>query len=449
MSGLARIFLKKGYKVSGSDIKESRMTLFLREEGADICIGHDAANVNGADMVVVSSAILGSNPELKAAEAKGIPILPRAEMLARLTEGKTTITVAGTHGKTTTTSMIAKVLSESGLDPTFIIGGELNDIGSNAIYGEGEYLVAEADESDGSLLYLHPQYAVVTNIEADHLDYFGTYENVLKIFRQFLAQRDESGESFICGDDENLKKLARETGRSSVTFGLAPDNKIHARNVRLKRLSSFFEVYDGNVKLGNVTLNVPGEHNVRNALGTFAVAKHIGLEPGRIVESLEKFPGVQRRFQVIGRINQIDIVDDYAHHPTEVAATLKAASDGAWDRVIAVFQPHRFSRTKYFHHQFGAAFAYADEVVITEVYGAGEKPIPGISGKLIVDATLEASEAKKVVYLPHKSDIKPYLAANTRPGDLVIFMGAGDIGAIGSELCLELSEQLKAVVSNE
>lgn len=451
MSGLARIYLRKGYRVSGSDIKESKMTALLRREGAEIFIGHYQDNINGAGMVVVSSAILGSNPELSIAEKRGIPVLARAELLAQLSEGKTTIAISGTHGKTTTTSMAATVLSDCGYDPTFIIGGELNDIGSNARFGNGDFLVAEADESDGSLLYLHPQYNIITNVEADHLDYYGTYENVLRIFTQFLSQRDPQGENFVCGDDDNLKKVAVESGLSYVAYGLSPDNLVHARNVRLGRMSSFFEAYKNQTKLGNITLQVPGAHNVRNALGVIALAERLEIDMSDTAKSLAEFTGVQRRFQIIGRSNGIDVVDDYAHHPTEVEATIKAAHDGSWNRIITVFQPHRYSRTQYFYSDFGRCFNNSDIVVITDVYGAGEKPIPGVSSKLIVDSVLESKSKAEVIYLPHKSDIKPYLLSHARPGDLVLLMGAGDIGGLGPDLCSELEafeqEENKAIDS--
>lgn len=447
MSGLARISLAMGYAVSGSDIKESRMTTLLRREGAQIHIGHDAEHIQGATMVVVSSAILGSNPEVVKAEELGIPVLPRAELLARLAEGRKAIAVAGTHGKTTTTSMIAKILMDAGLDPTYVIGGELNDIGSNARFGAGEYLVAEADESDGSLLYLHPMYMVITNVEADHLDYYGTFDNVLKVFDQFMKQRSLEGESFICGEDDKLCRIARESGMSYVSYGIFPGNRVTAQHVRLGSMTSLFDVCIDGEKKGTVTLRIPGEHNVRNAIAAFAVADHIGVTADKIIKSLAGFSGVQRRFQQIGVAKGAEVVDDYAHHPTEVMNTLKAARNGTWRRIIAVFQPHRFSRTHYFHEEFGRAFTYADIAVITEVYGAGETPIPGVSAKLIVESVLQNDPARKVVYLPHKSEIKDYLNSEMRDGDLVLMMGAGDIGALGFELVAEQDEDLKAVNS--
>lgn len=433
MSGIAKVLLEKGVSVSGSDIKESQNTLSLRKQGAEVFIGHDAKNVSGADIVVYSSAISEHNPELKEAKRKGISLYPRGKMLAKLAEKKTTIAVAGTHGKTTTTSMISLALKGNNLSPTFLIGGELNDIGANAEWGKDKYVVTETDESDGSLLMLRPQIAVITNIEADHLDYFQSFAKIKEIFTEFISLVPDDGQVVICGDYPSTQEIIKNHSKCFVTYGLKEDNQFVAKNIKLGKFSSQFDVYKKKKKLGKVKLKTPGVHNVLNALAAVCLGEVLGLDVKRTISSLAKFSGVKRRFQLVSEKKRVVLVDDYAHHPTEIKATLKAASQGNFKRVVCVFQPHRFTRTKFLGQEFGAAFDEADLVVLTDVYSAGEEPILGVSGKLIADALLERSPRKEVAYLPRKEEIKDYLLGIAKEGDLILTMGAGDIWQVGEE----------------
>ncbi len=440
MSAIANVLLEMGAPVSGSDIKESANSRRLEELGARITIGHDARNIDGASTVVISSAIPESNPELAAARDRGVEVLIRAEMLARLGEGKKTLAVAGTHGKTTTTSMIALVLERNRLEPTFLIGGELNDIGSNARYGAGDLLVAEADESDGSFLHLSPHFAVVTNVEPDHLDHYASFEEIKETFARFLGRLPSAGTAVVCGDDPVLLEIALAAAPRVVTYGFGSDNDYVARNAEVLNGGVEFEVSEREAELGNVILKVPGSHNVLNGLATIAVARLLGLEFSQVARVLSEFSGVKRRFQHVGRLREITVVDDYAHHPTEVKATLAAAREGDWRRVVCVFQPHRFSRTKLLGSQFGPSFEDADLIVLTDVYGAGEEPEPGVSGKLLVDALLQKAPRAQVAYIPRRGDVASFLKAQVREGDLVITMGAGDVWTVGPELLNALAE---------
>ncbi|MHB0977045.1 MAG: UDP-N-acetylmuramate--L-alanine ligase [Candidatus Aquicultorales bacterium] len=434
MSGIARVLLAMDYEVSGSDLKESKNTERLRQEGVDVIIGHSKDNIKDQDVVVISSAIRENNPELVAAKEASIPVVSRAEMLSQIARRYKSIAVAGTHGKTTTTSMISMVFEKLGLDPTFLIGGELNDIGSNAKYGRGDFLIAEADESDGSLLCLSPEMIVVTNIEADHLDHYGSFEKIEETFCSFVGSLPEDGVAFVCGDHAGVRSLMSKSSSRFITYGLDPDCELRAASLLNQGLGSEFEVYRNDRLLGKARLGVPGLHNVYNALATIAVGLHVGLEFDGISESLASFTGVKRRFQHIGNSGGVSFVDDYAHHPTEVKATLEAAKTGVWNRVVCLFQPHRYSRTKLLGQEFGAAFDAADLVVLTEIYAAGEDPVPGVTGKLILDAVLAHDSRKKIVYLPKKTEIKQFLDESLLPGDLLITMGAGDVWMIGEEL---------------
>ncbi|RJQ54115.1 MAG: UDP-N-acetylmuramate--L-alanine ligase [Actinobacteria bacterium] len=434
MSAIATVLLEMGVPVSGSDLKESANSRRLAELGARIAIGHRPQNIEDASTVVISSAIPDSNPELAAARESGIEVLIRAEMLARLGRRKKTLAVAGTHGKTTTTSMIALVLERAGLEPTFLIGGELNDIGSNAKHGAGEYLVAEADESDGSFLHLAPHIAVVTNVEADHLDHYDSFEQIKETFARFLSKLPPDGAAIVCGDDAALLEIARACAPIVVSYGFAAHNDYRATDPAALNGGGKFEVTERGSRLGPVRLKVPGDHNMANALATIAAARLLGLEFDAIAGVLAEFSGVKRRFQHIGCLGQVTVVDDYAHHPTEVRATLAAAKGGEWRRVVCVFQPHRFSRTRLLGSEFGRAFDEADVVVLTDVYGAGEEPEPGVSGKLLVDAVLRRSPRAQVAYIPKRGDIASFLRSSVRGGDLVITMGAGDVWTCGPEL---------------
>jgi UDP-N-acetylmuramate--alanine ligase len=439
MSGIAVVLAHLGVKVTGSDLKTSRYTRLLEEAGVPVTIGHAAANVGDAAVVVISTAIPESNPELRAARAAGLPVLRRAEMLARIMATRRGIAVAGTHGKTTTSSMISHVLHRCGMEPTFLVGGELNDIGSNAGVGEGEWLVAEADESDGSLLYLRPEVAIVTNVELDHHSNYGCLDDVRDVFHRFVALLPAHGLLVLVagsgGDD-----LAAATQARVVTVGLE-EGDLRAAIERVDDRGSEFTVVAAGQELARVTLRVPGEHNVLNALAALAALRHAGVEPREVAPHLATFSGAARRFQELGRHDGILVVDDYAHHPTEIRATLVAAKRGEHGRVIAVFQPHLFSRTRYLQREFGQALTLADEAIVTDIFPAREEPEPGVTGKLVVDAYLAARPGGPVAYLPRLSDVARHLAARARPGDLVLTLGAGDVFHAGEQLLAVLAGQ--------
>lgn len=449
MSGIAKVLIEMGETVSGSDLKESRYTRVLADLGAEIAIGHKESNLGDAGIVVISSAIPETNPELAAARDRGLPVMARAQMLARICHQKPGgIAVAGTHGKTTTTSMVALMLEKAGLNPTYLIGGELNDVGSNAKYGSGDACVVEADESDGSLVYLAPKYAIITNIDSDHLDFHGTFANLAALFEGWLAKLPADGKAIVLGDGSPAEVAAKASGCAFVTFGRFPDNDISFDEAVFSEFGSEFTVHDNRSGRDmRMKLGIPGEHNILNALAALATVMLLEVESKTAEEyfdeagaSLADFSGVKRRFQHIGQWGNVDVVDDYGHHPTEVMATLAAAGRGGWRRVICVFQPHRYTRTKLMSGQFGEAFEDADITIMTDVYNAGETPIPGVSGKLLVDEILARRPRSRVTYLPDKANIKDYLLSVVKPGDIVLTVGAGDIWTVGQELC----EQLKA-----
>ncbi len=447
VGAIAKILIEMGFKVSGSDIKESANTIRLKEMGAHIFFEHSASNVREADIVVYSSAIDKNNPELAEAKARQIKCLPRAEMLSWiLSQSKTPIAIAGTHGKTTTTSMMSLVFDKCGMNPTFLIGGETTDVGGNARLGNGKYSIAEADESDGSFLLLRPKVSVVTNIEADHLDHFGDLANIREAFLEFVNLLPKGGTLVVCSDDQgNLDMLERiETQTDVITYGMGDQAMFRARNIVFGESSVKFEVLKKGRLLGDVKLNVPGTHNVLNALAAIAVGIDEGIDFMSVNTALRCFTGVRRRFQLIGRVSGILIYDDYGHHPTEIAATLKAAKQSwsAVKRIICVFQPHRFSRTMHLRESFGKCFKDADQVVLTDIYSAGEAPIAGISGETVLDEVLKNKE-DGVVYLPKKQDISNYLVENAVPGDLIITMGAGDVNTVGKEVYSRLREKHK------
>lgn len=444
MSAIARVLAQMGWSISGSDLKETRNTDRLRQEGITVFIGHEAANVLRAERVVVSSAIPPTNVELVEAKKVGLAVLGRAEMLGEIARAHRTVAVAGTHGKTTTTSMIGLALERAGLDPTILIGGELNDIGTNAKYGKGDLLVAEADESDGSLTSIDPTYVVLTNIELDHPDHYATYSDVEAVFSRYLTQVPTDGAVFYWADPANLRRVVERSGARGVGYGLTDHASLRAVDVSLAQARSRFDVTRDGENLGEVSLSVPGEHNVLNALAAIAVGLEVGVPFDELAQVLRAFGGAQRRFQSVGQIDGVAIVDDYAHHPTEVRATLSGAATGPWGRIVAIFQPHRYTRTSVLGRDFGAAFCSADMVIVTDVYGAGEEPIPGVSGKVIMDAVLEAEPRSRVAYIPRWSDAIPLLASSVRDGDLVLTMGAGDITQLGPELVGVLEQQQAA-----
>ena len=433
MSAIAKILLEMGYEVSGSDLNRSEYIKKLEPLGATVFYGHTGENVKNVDALVISTAIHSDNPELIIARERNIPIYHRADIVAALMDRFKGIAVAGAHGKTTTTSMISLMLEKSDLNPTIIIGGELDDIGGNAKLGSGDYLVAEADESDGSFLKLSPNIAVVTNIENDHMDFYETMENIMHAFSDFLHKLPKDGLAVLCFDNDGVKETAEKTDRTYVSYALDHEADYTARNIRTKGPSTEYDVYYRNEFAGSIKLNVPGRHNVTNSLAAVAVGRHIGLSFDQIARGLEGFHGAKRRFQTKGKVEGVWIVDDYAHHPTEIRTTLMAARQTEPKRLISVFQPHRFTRTKYLREEFGRAFVPADILILTDVYAAGEDPIPGITGEVIKEE-VERQTGRQVIYIPQREKIARYLEEVVESGDLVMTMGAGNIYQAGEEL---------------
>ena len=443
MSGIALVLSARGMSVTGSDLRESRYTHALVREGIDVRIGHRAENLGDPEVVVVSSAIPANNPELREAQRRGLPVWQRAQMLAHLAEHRSTIAVAGTHGKTTTSSMVATMLAEMGLAPTFLIGGEVTAFKTNAIAGHGDYYVVEADESDGSFMHLDPRVLVITNVEADHLDHYGTLEKVEETFVAFMDKVGPDGVLIVCRDDARLVQLSEGARCHVVTYGHHLEADVRFTGAVPSGLGYRFEVgLPGGAVVGARTLS-PGLHNVSNATAALAVAHVLGLDCSDAAEALARFEGVKRRFEHVGSIDGITVVDDYAHHPTEVSATLEAASGLGFGRVWAVFQPHRFSRTAALAEEFGAAFDDADRLVLLDVYSAGETPIPGVSGRTILDAVLRHAPRTALTWLPHRADVVPYLASGVGVGDLVITMGAGDVTSLGPDLVRALETETR------
>ena len=435
MSPLAKILLELGYEVSGSDREDSALIENLRRLGAKIMLGgQKGENVRGADAIVVSTAIPYDNPEVLAARDLGIRKMHRSDINAALVNEYKGIAVAGAHGKTTTTSMLGVALTRAGVSPTMIVGGEVPDLGTNAKLGESDYLVSEADESDGSFLKLHPHIAVVTNVEDDHMDHYGTMENIIKAFTRFIQNVDkETGYAVLCFDNENLRRIARNIDRRYYTYAIDHEADYRAKNIKTGGKGIAFDVVHGEEELGHISLNIPGRHNVLDAMACVVTALTMGVPFAKIAEGLAAFHGAKRRFQTKGRINGVWVVDDYAHHPTEIAATLKAAKETNPGRLICAFQPHRYSRTQLLHEEFGRAFASADLLVLTDVYAAGEKPIEGVSGETILREVRRQS-GQDVVYLPDREKVAKYLREEVRDNDLVITMGAGDIYKTSEEL---------------
>ena len=423
MSGIARLLLARDVSVRGSDLKESRNLDALREAGATVFVGHRRAQVVDPDAVVVSAAIPTGNVELREARERGIPVVTRAQVLAALMRGRRSVAVAGTHGKTTTTSMISVMCSRLGLDPTFVIGGDLNEIGSGASHGAGELFIAEADESDGSFLLYEPSVAVITNVEEDHVDYYAGRPEVEEAFRAFAAR---GGAVVACWDDPGVRRALGDPPPVLLRYGWDPEADLTIRDEQVTSAGSTASVHYGEAAI-DLRVSVPGRHNLLNAAAALAVAAALGLPLRESADAIASFDGVRRRFERRGSARGATFVDDYAHHPTEVAATLAAARIDGGRRVMAVFQPHRYTRTQAMWRQLGESLGAADVVVVTDVYGAGETPIPGVTGKLLVEALTEWAPGKRVVYLPRRSDVAPFLAREVREGDLVLTLGAGDI----------------------
>jgi UDP-N-acetylmuramate--alanine ligase len=438
MSGIAEVLARGGHEVTGSDLKESPYTRRLRGAGVSVYIGHASELVGNADQVVISTAIPSTNPELLEARRRSIPVIPRAAALAWILEGNSSVAIAGTHGKTTTTSMTAHVLKALGENPTALVGGELNDIGSNVAFGRSDLVVAEADESDRSLLYLRPQAAVVTNVEFDHPDFYSSLDDVVGTFEQFVRSLPVDGCLITCSDDPSCLGVASEAQCPLTTYG------IDSGDLRAEILGpNSYVMLEDETRRGEVVLGVYGRHNVLNSLAAAGVARWLGHDAYEAALTLKNFGGVRRRFQLKGERADVRVVDDYAHHPTELTATLAAARSTmpTNGRVIAVFQPHRYSRTRALYREFGDSFASADAVLVTEVYGAGEMPQPGVNGKLIVDAICETRPHPDVYYVPQQEAIPGVLKHISERGDLVLTLGAGDISQVGENLLHILEDQ--------
>jgi UDP-N-acetylmuramate--alanine ligase len=435
MSGIAEILLSQGFEVSGSDMQRSETTERLVGNGATIFIGHDASNITGADVVVYSSAVKPEeNAETRAALQQHVPIIRRAEMLSELSRLHYCLAIAGTHGKTTTTSMCGLALMKAGFDPTVIVGGRLRGLGgSNARLGKGDWIVLEADEYDRSFLQLLPTIAVITNVEADHLDIYSDLDDIKGAFAEFANKVPFYGTACVCLDDPGVRAILPHISKVVLTFGLSHQCDVRATNISYsERSSTFTLVYRGAV-LGTITLNVPGEHNVRNALAACAAGLVCQAPFDQLQQALSEFTGVYRRFEIKGEVNGMLVVDDYAHHPTEVRSTLAAARNG-WDRrIIAVFQPHTFTRTRDFAQEFATSFDDADVLIVTDVYAAREQPLPGITGDTIASA-VRASGHRAVHYVPQISDVPDVVRGLGQAQDMIITLGAGDVWKVGREL---------------
>lgn len=440
MNGIAEVLVNQGFDVSGSDLQNSRATRHLKKLGVKVFIGHKAEHIEGVDVLVVSTAVPASNPEVVAARAARVPVVPRAEMLAELMRFKRGIAVAGTHGKTTTTSLVASLLAEAGMDPTFVIGGVLNAWGSNARLGQGEYLLAEADESDGSFLLLQPTIALITNIDRDHLEsYENSFENLKKAFLEFLQHLPFYGAAILCVDDPEVEALIPQVTRAVVTFGLSESADIRATDLRQQGRNMSFRVHlPQPSKPVDVTINLPGLHNVRNALGAIAVAWEIGLEVGAVVDCLREFKGVGRRFAEIGELaldhGTVRAIEDYGHHPSELEATIAAAREGWPDkRIVAVFQPHRYTRTAKLFDEFSRVLSEADIVVLTDIYPAGEESIEGIDSAALCRSIRVRGKVDPVL-VPEVEELVTALPSLLQDGDLVLLMGAGSIERVATTL---------------
>jgi UDP-N-acetylmuramate--alanine ligase len=435
MSAIATVLASMGHTVTGSDLKDSPGLERLRALGIDVVVGHAAENVGLADLVAISTAIPERNAEVAWSRAHGVTVLRRAEILAAITRSRRTIAVSGTHGKTTTSSMLALVLIEAGLRPSFIIGGEVNEIGTGAVWDTADLLVVEADESDGTFTELERQAVVVTSVEPDHLEHYGDFDSLVAAFEQFVE--GGGGPAVVCADDEGAATLAERTG--ATTYGTSETAAYRMVEVVNAGAGSAFDVVHDGDRLGQVRLPVPGLHNARNACAALVCGMAIGASFDDGARALARFAGVARRFEFRGESNGVTYIDDYAHLPTEVRAALQAARQHEWRRVVCVFQPHRYSRTASLWADFADGFDDSDLLVVTDVYPAGEVPRPGVSGKLIVDAVLGHRPWHQVAYLPRHPDLVRYLEQILRPGDLCLTLGAGDLTSLPDELQLEVA----------
>lgn len=426
MGAIASVLAAMGHQVSGSDLKEGLIVERLRAEGIEVTIGHKADNVGEAELVAISSAIAERNPELTAARRLGINVLRRMDLLPAIAAQRRTVAVAGTHGKTTTSSMLSMVLGEAGLEPSFIIGGDINEIGSGAVWGDGDWMVIEADESDRTFLALGPEVAVITNIEPDHLETYGGEPAVL--YDAFVEFADGAAICVMCADDPVAASLAQQRG--AVTYGTDSGADYRLVDIVKSRAAISFSLEHRGEHIVKVDLPTPGLHNARNAAAAVVAALQLGAPTDAARRALARFGGVARRYEFRGEASGVTFVDDYAHLPAEVRSVLGAAGDGKWNRIVAVFQPHRYSRIASLGHEFADAFAEADEVVVTDIYSAGETPRPGVTGKLVVDAVLEAHPQTSITYVPHLGDVADLLVERLRSGDLCLTLGAGDLTSV-------------------
>jgi UDP-N-acetylmuramate--alanine ligase len=435
MSGIAEILLNQGFNVSGSDMNESDNTEYLRAKGAEVHIGHSKNNLDNAEVVVYSSAVEpNENFETLEAKRRNIPIIKRSQMLAEVSKLKYSLAVAGTHGKTTTTSIAGKMLIDAGFDPTVIVGGRLKDFGgTNARLGNGEWTVIEADEYDRSFLSLDPAIAIINNIELDHVDIYEDYDDVLNTFIEFANKVPFYGFIALGIDDKGAKEIISKINKKIVTFGLDEMCNYKAVNIITSNGTSKFDIMEFNKKIGEIELNIPGEHNIKNALAAIAVGKQLKIDTTKIINSIESFEGVLRRFDRKGKVNNIDIIDDYAHHPSEIRATLDALKNSSDSRIVAAFQPHTYTRTQALYKEFGASFDNADVLLITDVYPAREKPIEGINGELIANQAIKHGH-KNVLYFKNLEELKAKIRNVLMPGDTFITLGAGDICDVGEYL---------------
>ena len=432
MSGIAEVLLNLGYRISGSDLSESDITQRLSSIGARICKGHDASHVGSSHVVVTSTAVKADNPEVLEAHRRSIPVIPRAEMLAELLKMKFSIAVSGMHGKTTTTSMVSTVLAHGGVDPTMVIGGKLASIGSNARLGDGEVIVAEADESDGSFLKLSPSIAVITNIDLEHMDYYRDIEHIKDAFLQFANIVPFYGSTILCLDDEHVKEILPKIKRRTITYGLSDPADYQARDIVFQGASSRYRLTWRGETLGDVTLNVPGLHNVYNSMATIAVARELDLDFSVIQEGMKAFAGVHRRLEIKGKRDGVLVVDDYGHHPTEILATLEAAKQVWKGRLIVVFQPHRYTRTRALFREFLGAFGDADALILTDIYAASEREIEGVHASKLCEG-IRSGGHRDVTYVSNFDAIVDRLLEIAKPGDVIITQGAGNVWKIGEE----------------
>jgi UDP-N-acetylmuramate--alanine ligase len=440
MSGIAEVLLNLGYKVSGSDLRSSEITERLASLGGEIFYGHARENIANVDVVVISSAVHDDNPEVVEARERLIPVIPRAEMLAELMRMKYGIAIAGTHGKTTTTSMVSTILGHAGIDPTIVIGGRLDSIGSNAKLGQGKFLVAEADESDGSFLKLSPTIAVVTNIDADHLDFYSGIDQIKDTFVEFINKIPFYGLAVLCLDNGNVADIIPRVKKRFITYGLSSQADFRASEIRISGNATSFVAHFKGERLGEVSFKMPGAHNVLNALACIAVAMELNVPFDVIRDGFRDFGGVGRRFQIRGEVAGIMVVDDYGHHPTEIKATLAAAKGGWGDRrLVVVFQPHRYTRTKELFTEFVKSFYDADLLVLTDIYPAGESPIPGVTAEALWQSVRKHGQ-KDAIYIADRQEIAGHLLKIARAGDIVLTLGAGNIWQVGEALLAALRE---------